>query len=383
MIAGQKPACIAGWGTESTIRRRDVVSGSGDGRSRTGGARWDRRRRRRRAGRSGRAKSHPPGRVRAARPRRGVARCFDRRYRRAGQGRVGCRGRRGGRRPRRRGLGGRGLRALSAADDPGARCGGALPAAARLRPRVPVLLRARRGRPARTAHPALRGAHGLGSGVPVPNAASQRDRRPTAADRRPDRGVPGIRLAVTAVVARHRGGSEPARVLPPPLRRARRDRRPGRPCSLATARAGGDRDRPRVCLRGLRPLAAGYEGSPLLRAEARGRQRLLPVLPRDLVLHRSQPVRPARRARVRGAPGAALGGQDQRRPRRAADGAALRRPLLLLLAVEHGRALRRHSGGDDRRRGSPREAHRARRNRGRRARRRRIRGPAGARPVDP
>src|SRR5215203_2802358 len=141
-----------------------------------------------------------------------------------------------------------------------------------------------------------------------------------AADRRADSGVPGVRLPIPAVVARHRGGSEPARVLPPPLRRARRDRRTGRPGSVATARAGGDRDRPRVRLRGRRPLAAGDEGAPLLRAGARGRQRLLPVLPRDLGLHRSQPVRRARRPRVRGPPRRALRGQDRPRQRRGADG---------------------------------------------------------------
>ena len=52
-----------------------------------------------------------------------------------------------------RGRGRRVLRAVSAADDPGARPGGAFPPPAGLRPRVSVLLRARRGRPTRTFDP--------------------------------------------------------------------------------------------------------------------------------------------------------------------------------------------------------------------------------------
>ena len=65
----------------------------------------------------------------------------------------------------------------------------------------------------------------------------------TAADRHADSGVPGVRLGVAAVVARHRGRSEPARVLPPPFAAlvaivARRDLAPWLPRALAVIAIG-------------------------------------------------------------------------------------------------------------------------------------------------
>ena len=173
----------------------------------------------------------------------------------------------------------------SAADDPGARPGGAFPPPAGLRPRVSVLLRARRGRPTRTFDPLY--AVLTASAAAFLYRALRRNEIvapprliavPTAAF---------LAFAALSLLWSHdiEAGANLLAFFLLPLPRSSRSSRgptwPWLPRALAVIAIG---------------LASVFAAvglwqqatKELLRAGARGRQRLLAVLPRDFALHGSR-----------------------------------------------------------------------------------------------